>query len=94
MKLRTLLLSTVLFATPVHAIESVGEAVEVYTESELFRLFDSNSHLERVKADDCQLVQDIEARAQRVESPAYEFLYGDMLAWGVCVERDVELGLF
>ncbi|OZS42788.1 flagellar protein MotX [Photobacterium sanguinicancri] len=93
MKLRTLLLSTVLFATPVHAIESVGEAVEVYTESELFRLFDTNSHLERVKADECQLVQDIEARAQRVESPAYEFLYGDMLAWGVCVERDVELGI-
>lgn len=44
--------------------------------------------------DNCQLVQDIVARATKIDSPAYEFLYGDMLAWGVCVDRDVELGLY
>lgn len=94
MKLRTLLLSTLLTATPAYALENVGDAVPVYTETELIRLFDTNSHLQQVKADECQLVQDIEARAIRVESPAYEFLYGDMLAWGVCVDRDVELGVY
>lgn len=94
MKLRTLLLSTLLTAAPAYALESVGEAVPVYTETELIRMFDTNSHLQQVKADDCQLLQDIEAHAIRVESPAYQFLYGDMLAWGVCVERDVELGVY
>lgn len=65
----------------------------------LFRLsidpsFDTNRHLAQVKADDCQLVQDIIARARRVQSPAYQFLYGDMLAWGVCVPKDAETGLY
>lgn len=94
MKLRPLLLFTWLVVTPAHALEDVGEAVPVYTDNELNRLFEHNDHLQRVKADECQLVQDIEARAIRVESPAYQFLYGDMLAWGVCVERDVELGVY
>ncbi|PSW10468.1 sel1 repeat family protein [Photobacterium sanctipauli] len=93
MILRTLLLTTLLAATPAMALEDVGDAVPVYTENELNRMFDTNSHLRQVQADDCQLVQDIEARAIRVESPSYQFLYGDMLAWGVCVERDVELGV-
>ncbi len=39
-------------------------------------------------------MQDIVARAEKVESPAYQFLYGDMLAWGVCVDRDVETGIY
>ena len=82
MKLRSLLLSTLLVAAPAYAFEDVGDAVPVYTEAELIRLFEDNRHLQQVKADDCQLVQDIEARAIRVESPAYQFLYGDMLAWG------------
>ncbi|EVU10973.1 sel1 repeat family protein [Vibrio parahaemolyticus V-223/04] len=47
-----------------------------------------------MRADNCQLVEDIVARATRINLPAYEFLYGDMLAWGVCVEQDVELGLY
>ncbi|MDX1304497.1 flagellar protein MotX [Photobacterium sp.] len=94
MDLRTLLLSTLLVVTPAYALESVGEAVPVYSDSELIKLFETNTHLQQVKADDCQLVQDIEARARRVESPSYQFLYGDMLAWGICVERDVELGVY
>jgi TPR repeat protein len=47
-----------------------------------------------VKADKCQLVEDIVARATRISLPSYEFLYGDMLAWGVCVPQDVELGIY
>lgn len=78
----------------VSALE-IGAALPVYSESQLIRLFETNSHLHKVKAiDDCQLLQDIEARAIRVELPAYQFLYGDMLAWGVCIDRDVEQGLY
>ncbi len=73
---------------------SVGEPVPIYSEAELIRLIEDNKHLERVKADNCQLVEDIVARATRINLPAYEFLYGDMLAWGVCVPQDVELGLY
>ncbi len=75
-------------------LADIGPAVPVYTDAQLFRLFEDNAQLKRVKADDCQLVQDIEARAIRVESPAYQFLYGDMLAWGVCVEKNAELGIY
>ncbi|MBQ4875974.1 sel1 repeat family protein [Pseudoalteromonas luteoviolacea] len=70
------------------------EAVPLYTQDELITLINNNQHLQRVKADDCQLVQDIEARAEIMGLPSYQFLYGDMLAYAVCVERDVELGLY
>ncbi|MBC7002568.1 sel1 repeat family protein [Photobacterium sp. BZF1] len=94
MSLRPLIFAIALCsAMPASALEEVGDAVPVYSENELNRMFVSNNHLQQVQADDCQLVQDIEARAIRVESPSYQFLYGDMLAWGVCVERDVELGV-
>ncbi len=75
-------------------LSDVGAPVPIYTEAELIKLIDNNQHLERVKADQCQLVEDIVARATRISLPSYEFLYGDMLAWGVCVEQDVELGLY
>ncbi|WP_351060207.1 SEL1-like repeat protein, partial [Psychrobacter sp. TB20-MNA-CIBAN-0197] len=42
----------------------------------------------------CQLVQDIEARANKMALPSYQFLYGDMLAYNVCVDRNVELGVY
>ena len=69
-------------------------AVPLYTESELIALINKNTHLARVKADDCQLVQDIEARANKMALPSYQFLYGDMLAYNVCVDRNVELGVY
>ncbi|SHO54802.1 flagellar protein MotX [Vibrio quintilis] len=75
-------------------VADVGAPVPIYSEAELIKLIEQNKHLERVKADQCQLVEDIVARATRINLPAYEFLYGDMLAWGVCVEQDVELGLY
>ena len=69
-------------------------AVPLYTETELLALINKNTHLARVKADDCQLVQDIAARANKMALPSYQFLYGDMLAYAVCVDRNVELGVY
>lgn len=101
MKLRILFISMMLASAGVAAAPSssvnvadVGSALPVYDESQLIRLFETNTQLKKVKEDECQLVQDIEARAIRVESPPYQFLYGDMLAWGVCIPRDVELGIY
>jgi TPR repeat protein len=70
------------------------KAVQLYSQDELIRLINRNEHLSRVVLDDCQLVQDIEARAQTLKIPAYQFLWGDMLAWGVCVEADAERGIY
>jgi hypothetical protein len=70
------------------------EAVQVYSQDELIRLINSNQHLERVKADRCQIVEDIEARADIMQVPAYQFLWGDMLAWGVCVDKNPIQGIY
>ncbi|WP_439147033.1 flagellar protein MotX [Vibrio sp.] len=97
MKLRIVAASLImaLSSSLSHAnLADVGEPVPIYTEAELINLIEKNQHLERVKADKCQLVEDIVARATRISLPSYEFLYGDMLAWGVCVPQDVELGLY
>jgi TPR repeat protein len=74
--------------------EPLLQAVQIYTQDELLSLIKDNKHLERVKSDRCQLTRDIEDRAVKLHIPAYEFLYGDMLAWGVCVKRDPELGIY
>lgn len=68
-------------------------AVQIYSQDELLELINKNQHLARVVADRCQLVQDIEARAETLKVPAYQFLWGDMLAWGVCVDADPERGV-
>lgn len=70
------------------------EAVQLYSQDELIRLINNNQHLERVVEDRCQLVQDIEARADIMRIPAYQFLWGDMLAWGVCVDSNAVQGIF
>ena len=70
------------------------QAVQIYSQDELLDLIKKNQHLERVKADRCQLTRDIEDRAVKLRVPAYQFLYGDMLAWGVCVDQDPRQGLF
>lgn len=69
------------------------QAVQIYTDNQLLDLIKENKHLSQVVLDECQLVQDIEARAVKAELPSYQFLWGDMLAFGVCVKKDVELGL-
>lgn len=68
------------------------EVVQLYTQDELLNLIKDNAHLKRVQADDCQLVNDIEARADIMKLPAFQFLYGDMLAYGICVKKNAERG--
>ncbi|OFI33685.1 flagellar protein MotX [Alteromonas lipolytica] len=69
------------------------KAVQLYSQDELINLINRNEHLDRVVMDRCQLNQDIEARAEVLKVPAYQFLWGDMLAWGVCIEADPERGI-
>ncbi|MDC8832392.1 tetratricopeptide repeat protein [Alteromonas gilva] len=69
------------------------KAVQLYTQDELINLINRNEHLDRVVLDRCQLNRDIEARAEVLKVPAYQFLWGDMLAWGVCLEADPERGV-
>lgn len=68
-------------------------AVQIYTDDQLLNLIKENKHLSQVVLDECQLVQDIEARALKAKMPSYQFLWGDMLAYGVCVKKDIALGL-
>ena len=70
------------------------EAVQIYTDNQLLELIKENKHLGQVVLDDCQLVQDIEARAIKSKYPSYQYLWGYMLAFGVCVKKDVPLGLY
>lgn len=76
--------------------ETIDEirAVQLYDQDALIEMINANTHLDKVVADRCQLVQDIEARADVLKVPAYQFLWGDMLAWGVCVEASPERGIF
>ncbi|MFT2092078.1 tetratricopeptide repeat protein [Paraglaciecola sp. 2405UD69-4] len=81
-----------LFIGNLTAAENI-KAVQLYSQEELLQLINRNEHLSRVVIDDCQLVQDIQARAETLKIPAYQFLWGDMLAWGVCVQEDAERGI-
>ncbi len=93
MKLRSLffwlfcLYSTHLFA------QTDLRVIQIYPTDDLAQWIKHNQHLTRVVEDDCQLVQDIRARAEVMELPTYQFLWGDMLAWGVCVDKDPTLGM-
>ena len=69
------------------------QAVQLYRQDELLNWIEQGRHLTRVKQDRCQLTQDIEARASVMKIPAYQFLWGDMLAWGVCIKPDAQMGV-
>lgn len=69
------------------------QAVPLYRQDELLNWIEQGRHLTRVKQDRCQLTQDIEARASVMKIPAYQFLWGDMLAWGVCIKPDAQVGV-
>jgi len=71
----------------------VLRAVQLYDQDKLIEMIDANTHLNKVVEDRCQLVQDIEARADVLKVPAYQFLWGDMLAWGVCVDAEPARGI-
>ncbi|NVK55565.1 MAG: sel1 repeat family protein [Alteromonadaceae bacterium] len=91
------LLITILSGLWLSAADTVNaqeiKAVQLYTQDELINLINRNEHLDRVVMDRCQLNRDIEARAEVLKVPAYQFLWGDMLAWGVCLEADPERGV-
>ncbi|MCM2678472.1 tetratricopeptide repeat protein [Echinimonas agarilytica] len=89
--LKLLLFSAVLLSAAASA--ETLTAVQIYSQDELLNLIGKNKHLQRVKADDCQLVEDIKARSEKMKVPAYQFLYGDMLLYGVCVDKNVNLGM-
>jgi len=82
-----------------HAVALEGEtleelrAVQLYDQDKLIEMINANTHLNKVVEDRCQLVQDIEARADVLKVPAYQFLWGDMLAWGVCVDAEPARGI-
>ena len=87
-------LASFLFITPsALAMAKNMQAVQIYTDNQLLDLIRDNKHLSQVVLDECQLVQDIEARANKSKMPSYQFLWGDMLAYGVCVKKDISLGL-
>ncbi len=69
------------------------QAVPLYRQDELLNWIEQGRHLARVKQDRCQLTQDIEARASVMKLPAYQFLWGDMLAWGVCTKPNAQIGV-
>ena len=69
------------------------QAVPLYRQDELLNWIEQGRHLPQVKQDRCQLTQDIEARASVMKIPAYQFLWGDMLAWGVCIKPDAQVGV-
>ena len=92
--MRVILLCLLMIGLSARADDEPLQAVQIYSQDELLTLIKQNKHLERVKADRCQLTRDIEDRAVKLHIPAYEFLYGDMLAWGICTDRDAELGLY
>lgn len=89
--IQTMIVFSLLCVTNINA--EAYDTIEIYTQDELTVLINKHKHLDRVKADDCQLVQDIEAHAIKIQEPTYVFLWGDMLSWGVCVERDATLGM-
>ena len=93
--LRILMLRICLLLLSVVSINvfAVTEAVDIYSDQQLISLIRSNQYLQRVKADDCQLVQDIEARAEVLQQPMYQFLWGEMLNNGVCVKAHPSRGM-
>lgn len=86
--------ASIICAAPFNVQSQELEAVQVYSQDELIRLINKNQHLDRIKADRCQIVEDIEARADVMQIPAFQFLWGDMLAWGVCVDKNPVQGVF
>lgn len=90
--MRILFFIIFLFSVPLVKGQNLT-AVQIYTDNQLLNLIKENKHLSQVVIDECQLVQDIEARAIKAKMPSYQFLWGDMLAYGVCVKKDISLGL-
>lgn len=70
-------------------------ALHVYTPNELNAWIETGSQLSIIKEMyGCQFSEDIRNRAEKGMAVAYEFMYGDMLLSGTCVDKDVNLGIY
>ena len=69
------------------------QAIDIYSVKQLSELIKKNQYLQRVVQDDCQLVQDIEAKAEVLKEPLYQFLWGEMLNTGTCINADKKRGM-
>ncbi|QIZ78656.1 tetratricopeptide repeat protein [Ferrimonas lipolytica] len=86
-----LLVAALLLSTSTQAAESL-KAVDIYSQESLLTMLRNNTHLQQVRRDECQLLQDIEARASVLKVPAYQMLWADMQLYGVCTPKNVEQG--
>lgn len=82
-----------LLVTSANVLAEETKAVDIYSQEQLLALIRSKQYLTRVKADDCQLVQDIEARAEVLKQPLYQYLWGEMLNFGICVKANPPRGI-
>ncbi|MCG9728550.1 flagellar protein MotX [Shewanella sp. Isolate13] len=69
------------------------KAIDVYTQEQLVDLIRTKRYLTQVKGDDCQIVQDIEARAEVLKQPLYQYLWAEMLNYGICVKANPPRGI-
>jgi len=88
----SLLIGCLLLVMPSAFSENLS-AVQIYSDNQLLDLIHKNKHLQQVRKDKCQLVQDIQARAVKAKMPSYQYLWGDMLSYGVCVKKNIPLGM-
>jgi len=92
--LPAILLSLAFTSGPSQAeTEALPEAIDIYSQDQLVKLIRNKQYLVQVQKDDCQLVQDIEARAEVLKQPLYQYLWGEMYNYGICVERDPAKGI-
>ncbi|MFQ6371589.1 tetratricopeptide repeat protein [Shewanella sp. YIC-542] len=86
-------LTLVLLLLMSHAVVAQTRAVDVYSQAQLLQMIRNHTYLQRIKADNCQIVQDIEAHADVLKEPMYQYLWGEMLNHGVCVKADPASGM-
>ncbi|WP_239480333.1 tetratricopeptide repeat protein [Parashewanella hymeniacidonis] len=94
--LHTLTSLFIIIATSLFFSSSVKaelQAIDIYSVKQLSELIKKNEYLQQVKRDDCQLVQDIEAKAEVLKEPLYQFLWGEMLNTGTCIKADKKRGM-
>ena len=49
--------------------------------------------MNRIQQDDCQILDDIRANAEVLKLPTYQYLWSQMLTYGVCIRKDVKYGM-
>lgn len=83
----------VLLSSYFYPVYGQNNLINIYSDNQLLDLIEQQAYLEQVTKDDCQLVQDIEARAEVLKQPLYQFLWGEMLNYGVCIPVNPSRGM-